>query len=291
MDLRELISSNPLAQFGTLKPGQLPAPGPPTAWDKMRDLADAPGNAMANLPDVGGLPLPTLLLLSMGGAPRGGLPRIENAMPPGPGAPSAAQSMPVPESTVQSHIAQMRPLPNQGVKPTPEVLATEGMPGDAAEALINQQMGIRAGAPPIRNFNQTQWWQQNAFPFQGKAAPFQEGSQMVSNPRFQETMLRKANERIGNINAANAQWGMPPIPNESPLAALAPRTNLPGVLGPSNNPSLESLLRFGAINSNLGPTQGMRGMVDQKIGNRLLDLMYNNEPGREMRFPRGRFSR
>jgi hypothetical protein len=108
---------------------------------------------------------------------------------------------------------------------------------------------------------------------------------MVSNPRYQQSFMNRANDRIDRINAVNSQYGMPPIPYESPMAQMTPRSGAPGVMG--NDTSLASLLRGGNINPELGPGHGMYNLKDAKLGQRLMDLMDIPTPSRETRINPG----
>jgi hypothetical protein len=73
-----------------------------------------------------------------------GLKGLYNATAPPMGKSMAETGLRFPESTVQRHVQTAPELPNQGVQPTAAVKAADGMSGDAAEALINQLMGIGA---------------------------------------------------------------------------------------------------------------------------------------------------
>jgi hypothetical protein len=73
-----------------------------------------------------------------------GLQGLYNATAPPMGKSMAETGLRFPESAVQRHVQTAPELPNQGVEPTAAVRAADGLKGDAAEALINQLMGIGA---------------------------------------------------------------------------------------------------------------------------------------------------
>ncbi len=71
---------------------------------------------------------------------------VGNGRAPAPGESAAETGLPVPDEVVKAAGERAEPIPNQGVVPDAVVAATEGLPGDMAEAQINAKMGIPPSA-------------------------------------------------------------------------------------------------------------------------------------------------
>ena len=88
-------------------------------------------------------PMGSAMALSMGMPQRIPQPGTANATAPQLGQSLGETGLTFPQSAVNLHMKTAPELPNQGIEPVPAVKAADGMKGDAAEALINQLLGIR----------------------------------------------------------------------------------------------------------------------------------------------------
>lgn len=234
-DLSDLIQGAPTTPESVQ--GSIFGAGQPAPLDPIQRAGNAvlPPAMAAPAGVAAGAPLAALMRL----VARMPEPGTANAQAPAPGRSLSDLGMPVPESVVRTHVGQMKPLPNQGVVPTPEVAATAGMSGDAAEAAINAAMGIRPGLSRetvLRGTFPTPRPQQP--PGLTRSQAFAQGFQRAApNPSpatlqmlrenaasgpYQTNFMNQANARIDRLNAANSRYGMPPIGYETPNAPVSP---------------------------------------------------------------------